>query len=286
MDAGAGRDLTGTRVLIAGCGDVGTALGLRLAARGAEVFGLRRFPGDLPAPLVPLAADLADADTLRDLPGDLSAVAYTAAADHGDETAYRRAYHDGLLNLLEALARGRQRPRRLLFTASTAVYGQTDGSWVDEDAPTEPTRFTGRVLLDAEAVLRDAPMPAVSVRLAGIYGPGRTRLVEQVRAGEATCPETPAYTNRIHRTDCAGVLAHLLELAQVAPVYTAADHDPADRCTVLRWLADRLGAPPPSVTPRPGRRGANKRVSNARLTGSGYRFAYPSFRDGYAEMLT
>src|SRR4029453_19001481 len=131
-------------VLIAGCGDVGSALGLLLAADGHEVFGLRRRPEHLPAPIHPLAGDLGDPASLAAMPPGIELVAYTAAADRFDDDAYRRAYVDGVTNVVGALRVAGAPVRRLLFTSSTAVYGQTDGGWVDEAAAAEPSGFSGR----------------------------------------------------------------------------------------------------------------------------------------------
>jgi nucleoside-diphosphate-sugar epimerase len=279
------------RILIAGCGYVGTALGRRLAASDDEVWGLRRSPGGLPPEIRPLAADLGELDSLAGLPPGLDVVIYAASAAGPTDDAYRAAYVDGLANLIQALVAGGQRPRRLLFTSSTAVYGQVGGEWVDEGSPTRPKAFSGRRLLEAEAVAAAAPFPAVVLRLAGIYGPGRTWLIDAVRRGEARCDDgPPIYTNRIHRDDAAGALAHLIALPEPDPLYLGVDCEPAERCEVLRWLAARLGAPPPAIGPAETagggpRRGGNKRCSNARLLASGYRFTYPSFRQGYGAML-
>ncbi|MDX1657983.1 MAG: SDR family oxidoreductase [Nitriliruptorales bacterium] len=271
------------RVLIAGCGYVGTALGLELAGDGHEVFGLRRDPGGLPDRIEPVAADLVDDGSLSAIPPDVEWVAITASADSRDVDAYRTAYLDGPDTLIGFLRDRGDPVRRLVFTSSTAVYGDRDGDWVEETSPTEPSSETARILVEAEEQLRDAPFETVVARLGGIYGPGRTRLLEQVRRGEAECPEEPTYTNRIHRSDCAGALAHLLSLDEPKPVYNAVDHDPAERCEVLRWLADELGAPEPRVSPDTRRRGS-KRVSNERLVASGYVFRFPSFREGYAPL--
>lgn len=274
------------RVLIAGCGDVGTRTALSLAGQGREVFGLRRDPTGLPPAIAPVAADLTDPASLRAIPSGLTHVLYAASADGRDEDRYRAAYIDGMRNVLELLADRGETPR-LVFTSSTAVYGQDDGSWVDEDSPTEPGRFSGEVLLEAEALVRT--VDGVTLRLAGIYGPGRTRLIDTVRDGEAVCVEGPAaYTNRIHANDCASAAAHLLTLADPATVYLGVDDDPAPRCEVLTWLAGQLGVePPPTVGAQqaPGRRGGNKRCRNDRLRASGWRPTYPSFRDGYAALL-
>jgi nucleoside-diphosphate-sugar epimerase len=267
------------RVLIAGCGYVGSALAAELVARGDEVQGLKRTPEGLPDGVVPVVADVTDRSTLARVPADLDAVVYAVSADRRDEAAYRAAYVDGLANVLGATGP----VARVIHVSSTAVYGQTDGSWVDEDSPTEPSGFSGRTLLEGEGLARRAG--GTVLRLAGIYGPTRTRLVDQVRSGQATCPPQVRYTNRIHRDDCAGALAHLLRLGAPDAVYNAADDDPAERCEVLTWLADQLGAPTPRLAAEPSARGGNKRISNRRLTASGYDLHYPSFRDGYAAML-
>ena len=278
------------RVLIAGCGDVGTALGLLLAADGHEVFGLRRHPGSLPDPIRPLAGDLTDVASLTSIPDGVDLVAYTAAADRFDDDAYRRAYVDGVANLQSALRARRSRPRRLLFTSSTAVYAQTDGGWVDERSPAHPTSFSGRCVVEGERLVLASDVPAIVLRLAGIYGPGRTRLIDRVRNGAATCPDgPPRWTNRIHRDDCAGAARHLLTLEEPDPLWIGVDHEPAEECAVLDWLAARLGVPPPRRVPRESgataRPETSKRCSNRKLLVSGYVFRYPTYRDGYAALV-
>lgn len=278
-------------VLIAGCGFVGTRLGVELAAEGATVWGLLPGPDHLPESIRPLRADLTRPETLAGLPPGLDLVFFTAAPEKHDDESYRSVYVDGLRHLLGALVAQGQRPRRLLFTSSTAVYDQSDGGWVDEDSPCAPRHFAGRRLLEAEQIVLTAPFPGVVVRLAGIYGPGRGQMVASVRNGTAACPDgPPVYTNRIHRDDCAGVLRHVAALPDPRPLYLAADHEPADNGTVLRWLADQLGLPPPPVRPaselRAWERGSSKRCRNDRLIASGYRFRFPTFRDGYGAILS
>ncbi|MBI5504486.1 MAG: SDR family oxidoreductase [Deltaproteobacteria bacterium] len=278
------------RVLIAGCGFVGTKLGLELAADADEVWGLSPSPGDLPAEIHPFAADVTKPQTLRDLPASLDLVFFTVAPERHDDEGYAGVYVDGLRNLVDALRAQGQRPRRMLFTSSTAVYAQGDGEWVDETSPAQPQSFSGRRLLEAESLLRASPFPSVVVRLAGIYGPGRGRMVSSVRDGTATCPDGPGvFTNRIHRDDCAGVLRHLATIPDPLPLYLAADNEPADNATVLRWLAEQLDKPAPPTRPagelRPWERASSKRCRNGRLIASGYRLRFPTFREGYGAIL-
>ena len=278
------------RCLIAGCGYVGAALGALLSSEGHMVFGLRRRALRLPPGVEPIEADLGVPASLARLPGALDFVFYLAAPGGAEDALYRSTYVDGQRNLYQALASQGQRPRRVLFASSTAVYGQHDGEWVDESSPTEPVDFRGRRLLEAEGLLARGPFPGVAVRFGGIYGPRRSGLVAEVRAGRAVIrPGPPHYTNRIHRDDCAGVLRHLAQLEAPEPVYLGVDCEPADEAAVLRWLAGALGAAEPRIAAagelRRRERRSSKRCRNDRLLASGYRFLHPTFREGYRGIL-
>ena len=277
------------RVLIAGCGYTGIALGMQLASEEHTVWGLRRRPELLPAAIHPLKADLCDPGSLTLIPPKLDFVFYTAAAERTDDASYQAAYVTGIQNLLNHLSETHQQLRRIFFTSSTAVYAQTGGEWVDETSETEPREFSGRRLLEGEELLLRGPFTATVVRMAGIYGPGRTRLIDQVRRGEAGYQtDEPRYTNRIHQEDCAGVLQHLMRLSSPETLYLGTDKEPADQAEVLRWLAKRLGVPPScaeSRVPSGKESKSNKRCRNSRLVQSGYSFLYPTFREGYEAIL-
>jgi nucleoside-diphosphate-sugar epimerase len=278
------------RILIAGCGYVGSALGERLVAASHEVWGLRRRPGLMFEGIQAIEADLAVPATLRDLPSGLDSVVYMASPAGRDDALYRTAYVEGLERLIEALERQAQRPQRVIFVSSTAVYGQRGGAWVDEESPTKPVHYTGQRLLEAEDVLRHGPFPSIVVRFAGIYGPRRARLLDRVRSGRAVfAPGKPHFTNRIHRDDCAGFLHHLLDLESPEDLYLGVDSQPEDEAVVLRWIAGAMGAPPP----RPAHGSeikalaarSSKRCRNTRLEASGYTLQYPSFREGYTALI-
>ncbi len=271
------------RILIAGCGDVGIATGLLLAAQGAEVFGLRRTINQLPDPIQPLPGDLTAPSSLPSLP-HCDYLIYCPAASSSDPEHYRAIYVDGLRHLLSALP---NTPRRLLLTSSSSVYAQRQHEWVDEQSATEPTSRNGQILLDSERLALSAGIPASVVRFSGIYGPGRNHLIRQVQQG-IQAPATPIhYSNRIHRDDCAGVLAHLLGLdrngEELATHYLASDDEPAPISEVMAWLAEQMGVA--LRTQQAVRRGGSKRCSNARLKASGYRFRYRDYRQGYPALL-
>ena len=312
-----------SRILIAGCGDVGTALGLTLCRSGHEVFGARRTARVLPASLHPLAVDLTDRRAIERAVPAVDIVVYAVAAGRRDEGAYRRAYVDGVSALLEVLEARAEPPRRVFFVSSTSVYGERGGAWIDETAPLAPRGFAGESLVAGERRMLASPIPATVVRFAGIYGPGRGWMIERARAGASCAGDPPKYTNRIHRDDCAGALAHLIACDRADDVYIGVDDAPVEECEVLEWLAARLGAPAPrrvrsgpGAASDPGSGAASdpgfsaasdpgsgpgsgaasdpgsgaapatgKRCSNARLRASGFRFRYPTFREGYAAVL-
>ncbi len=288
-------------VLLAGCGDLGTEAGLRFAAAGHRVVGWRRSPEKLPFGIEGVAADLSTAD-LPPIPADTTAVVVAVAADSPSEAAYRTAYVDGLAHVLDALERDGVTPRRVLFVSSTAVYGDAGGGWVDESTTPAPGGFSGRILREAEDLLHErlpgngshvsSGTTGIVLRLGGIYGPGRTLLIDQVRSGSATVPDVPRWTNRIHRDDAAAAIVHLMTMESMpAPAYVGVDNHPAELGDVLRFLAAELGLPEPATAPAgdargDDARGGNKRCSNALLRSTGFQFTFPSFREGYREVLT
>ncbi|MBT2566138.1 SDR family oxidoreductase [Arthrobacter sp. ISL-85] len=276
-------------VLLAGCGDLGTEAGLRFAGLGHRVVGWRRSPSKLPAAIEGAVADLGSADLPR-VPADTTAVVIAVAADSPTEEAYRKAYVRGVAHVLDALARDAVTPERIIYVSSTAVYGDAGGGWVDENTAPGPAGFSGRVLLEAEELLHSrlagTTTAGVSLRLGGIYGPGRTRLIDQVKTGSAVIPEDVRYTNRIHRDDAAAAIVHLATMAAVPePAYIGVDNEPADLGSVLRFLAVQLGQPSPAVADAGPARGGNKRCSNDLLRSTGFTFAFPTFREGYRDVM-
>lgn len=279
--------LAGQRILIAGCGDLGSSLGLALLVEGAQVWGLRRHPARIPPGLQPLQGDVSTPDGLASLTGlslDYAVVILTPGGF--DDDSYRRVYVDGLRHLLASLPD----VKRLLFVSSTSVFAQSDGGWVDENSPTAPDSFSGRRLLEAEQLLPASGRAYSVLRFGGIYGLGRSRLIDEVVAGIGS-PASGPFSNRIHRDDCVGILHHLLRLDAgghaVEEMYLGVDSCPAPLTEVKQWVAQQLGLPADHLRPsdKERSRGGNKRCSNARLLASGYRLIYPGYQDGYRAML-
>lgn len=276
-------------ILIAGCGDVGCRLASRLLTEGFCVYGLRRTVAALPPGVLPVAADLQASACPQAWPdGSLDYLVYCAAADDGSEAGYRAAYVQGLQHVLGWLQQHGQVPRRVLFVSSTSVYGQKNGEWVDECSPVEPSGYSGRILLEAEQLLLRSGLPGSVVRLSGIYGPGRTWLLNQVRQGYRVASEPPLYGNRIHADDAAGLLQFLLKADQqgqtLQDIYIGVDDCPAPLHEVVAWLRERLEVSGWSADASV-RRAGSKRCRNTRARQLGWVPRYADYREGYAALL-
>jgi nucleoside-diphosphate-sugar epimerase len=286
------------RVLIVGCGYVGVPLGAELVRIGHEVFGLRRTSAaenELQAVGIQLLlGDVTKPDELENLPREFDWVVNCVAAGGGAEN-YREVYFNGTKNLIEWLAPNP--PKKFVYTSSTSVYGQNDGSQVKESSPTEPTAETSKILVETEKVLLDAAsqkkFPAVILRVAGIYGPERGHWFKQFLKDAAHIEGDGArFLNMIHRDDLAGCIIAALKNGRAGEIYNAVDDEPVSQLHFFQWLAQAVDKPLPASTPENSgenrRRGAtNKRVSNRKLKMElGHQFKYPNFRIGYsAELL-
>ncbi len=274
-------------VLIVGCGDLGTEIGLRFTATGQDVIAWRRKADLLPRKFDRVSVDLAG--ELPAIPQGVSTVVVTVAADRYTEEAYRLAYVTGLTNVLNALDRDRITPERVLLISSTAVYGNVTGQ-VEETTPATPDSFSGKITLEAEAILHSrysgTSTKSIVLRLTGVYGPGRTRLIDSIKNQTAVLPDTPRLTNRIHRDDAAAAAVHLATIPDPGHLYLGVDDCPVNLGKVLRFLANEMASTEPPTGPVPVTRGGDKHCSNKLLKASGFQFTYPSYIEGYRSVLT
>ena len=275
------------KVLIAGCGEVGCRLAQALLAQGDDVYAIRRHIDHLPEGVQGIKGDLAcsDCEEKIHLPAGIEYVYYLVSADKHSDIAYYRAYVAGQRNLLKMLEK--HPIKRYVFSSSTSVFAQNEGEWVDETSPVEGRNFASRNLLEGERLVRESGLPATIIRFGGIYGPGRTHLIDQVRTGKAVCLEG-VYSNRIHVEDAARLLQHLRNLERPDELYVGVDNEPVELCEVYEWLAEQLALPlpehrEPSETARHQR--GNKRICNARIRSSGFEFKYPTYREGYGALI-
>lgn len=267
------------RLLIAGFGYVGRAAAELFRAAGWQIEGwtlstesVKKFIG-LPFPI--RAVDIGSIDQVRNVPGRFDWVIHCASSRGGDAGDYRRVYLNGAGNLLRSFSEA-----RFFLTSSTSVYAQTDGSWVDESSPAEPTRETGKVLKETEdMVLRAGGTVA---RAAGIYGPGRSFLLEKFLTEEAVIdPGRDRFLNQVHRDDLASAMSLIIQSGGRG-IYNIVDNEPMLVSECYAWLARELHHPVPSQgrTAAHRKRGdSNKRVSNKKLRALGWVPRYPTFAE-------
>lgn len=270
------------RVLIAGCGDVGNVLAITLLRDGHTVYGLKRDTSSLPPGVQAVAADLLDPATLTNLPQNIDWLVFMPTPAGRSQSAYEAIFIQGWKNLWEGL---KQCPARSLLVSSTSVFGESSGGIVNEGTDPRPTGFNGEVLLEMEQLASRCTDDLVVVRISGIYGPGRERLIRLAASDGLEVQQfPPTFTNRIHRDDAAAALKHLLEIDKPHALYAVTDDCPAPRYEVVDWLARVQGcASPRGLRDKTAVRG--KRVSNQRLRDSGFKLSYPDYKAGYAAVL-
>jgi nucleoside-diphosphate-sugar epimerase len=275
-------------VLLVGCGDIAQRLAL-LLHQDFCLTGLRRRPETLPGYITPLAADICDKASVEQAIGTLSFdyVVITLTPGSRTEARYQQVYVEGIRNLLAAL----QGTPRVLFVSSTSVYAQDAGESVDESSPALGNGFSGRSLLEAEALVRNSTLSSTCIRFSGIYGPGRERLINKVRSLDVDIAEAAQYSNRIHADDCARVLAFLIERWEdnvaPSPVYVASDTQPVQSGQVWQWLSLKMQTPDPlpDASWRQQRPVTGKCCDSKQLQSQGFHFLYPDFIAGYTTLL-
>ncbi len=281
------------KVLIAGCGYVGIPLGSALTKGGHEVFACNRTNA-LQAEIEKegihfLSGDVSNRSSLEKLPAPFDWVVDLVSAGGGGAVEYRQTYLEGAKNLIDWLKSAP--PRKFVFTSSTAVYGQDDGSQVKEESPTDPASETGRILVETERVLMEAfqtlKFPSIILRVAGIYGPDRGYWLRQFLQNQAVIEGNgERCVNMIHRDDLVQIIMAALQSGRPGQVYNAVDDEPVSQMHLLRWLSDATGKPMPPFSPvsqasARSRLVTHKRVLNRRMKMElGIQLKYPNFRQG------
>ncbi|HWA28126.1 MAG TPA: NAD-dependent epimerase/dehydratase family protein [Lacunisphaera sp.] len=293
--------LSGKRLIIFGCGYVGSALARAALAAGARVEALTRNPDKAVALRAAglarvVVADLATLDWHRQLEGGPDFVANTVSSGGPDQ--YRQSYVVGMQSILSWAAAASRPVGTLVYTSSTSVYPQGDSITVDETADAPGATPNGTIIRHSEVLLEHAPARAVArhfiLRLAGIYGPGRHHLLDQLKEGATTLNGSGAHRlNLAHRDDIvAAILCCLQAPSSIgSEIFNVADTAPAPRAEVVGWLAQQLGRAVPAcdgtaTTRRGGAPMPDRTISSAKIQRVlGWRPRYPDFRAGFGEIL-
>ncbi len=278
------------RILLIGLGFVGEPLAKALHAAGHHVCGIthsessrERLSACLPIDV--RQADVACSQSLHHAIGQdapaVDWVIHCASSGRGGSEQYRRVYRDGVRHLLALCPQA-----RLLFTSSTSVYAQTDGSWVGETSAADPDRETGKILREAEDLVLQAE--GIVARLAGIYGPGRSFILLKYLNETAVIEgDGGRFLNQAHVDDIVQGLQLLLE-SGARGIYNVVDTTPQTQRMIYQFLAEHFdGSLPPQAPPDYERKRGwtHKRVSNEKLRQEGWIPRYPSFQTAVREDL-
>lgn len=275
-----------TKVLVAGCGDLGQGVAEYFVAQGAQVTGMRHHGTYFPAGVMGLTGDLRQLQPEAWPEADLVYLIMTPNGRTGE--AYRDAYVAAAQALVNAY---QDRPQpAVVFVSSTSVYGQNHGAWISDETLAVPASETAVQLIEAEKTLATGFERCTSVRCSGIYGPGRYRLLEGVHQGKAW--DANHWSNRIHRDDVVSALCLLGErfLAnETVPQHIiATDTQPTTMWEVKLWLATRLDVMPPlseSIAFEDYYPSQGKRIVSRALRALGWQPEYPSYVSGYESLL-
>lgn len=301
---------TDRHLVVLGCGYVGREVVARAVTHGCKVSALTRnaekaeeLRCTFGIPVI--EADLSSPSWHRLLDPAGAWIVNCVSSGGGGESGYRHSYLEGAKSIVEWI-RSSGEPQGLLYTGSTSVYPQSSGEWVDEAADTAASTPLNAILLETEAVFRDAvhqahlPRAAV-LRLAGIYGPQRHYLIDQIWRGETHFSGRGDYfLNLIHRDDAAEAVLSLVYgwSATGFEIFNVADGSPATKEAIAAWTAEQFDKPAPVFHPdqlneRMRRRMLapggipNRRIRARKLSQtSGWKPHYPDFKSGYGSLIT
>ncbi len=294
-------------VLVLGAGYVGGAFVRAALARGLRVTALTRNPEKAAALRAAGCAQVIEADLAGEswhaaATGPFDQVLNCVSAGGGGAAGYRHSYVEGMRSTGRWLAT-QPRGGTIVYTSSTGVYPQGGGVRVDETAPTEGAGETGVLLREAEEELARGAERAgwrwFVLRLAGIYGPGRHGMLDQLRLGAPALAGAAEHRmNLVHRDDAVGAArACFAAPAEVGnQIFNVSDNAPATRAEVAAWLAQRLGVACPKfgdstaaaggAGPFGRRRAPDRTVVAERIVRAlGWSPTFPDYRAGYAAIL-
>jgi nucleoside-diphosphate-sugar epimerase len=273
------------KVLIVGCGDLGTAIAERLQQMH-EVIGLRVSDKLLPHGMQTIQADVTKPNMLKQLEKlSPDIIIYCVSAGGQTDEKYQASYVAGLKNVLTTQIQNASL-QHVFFVSSTRVYGQITNDLLDENSPAIPADFGGERLLEAENALKALPCKSTSMRLSGIYGAGRLYLVNMSK-DLSKWPQENHWSNRIHRDDAAAFIAlmtnKVIQNQSVADCYIVTDSMPTQQYDVLKWLAGKQNIDVTNI--RTPLATGGKRLSNLRMRETGFELQYPNYQAGYSHIL-
>lgn len=274
------------KVAVIGAGYVGEPLVARWVEAGVSVVATTTTPAKR-GRLEALGAQVVELSTEApsDVRFDVDAVVHLAPPPRAQSAAAEARFLRGACT---------ERVRTYLYGSTTGVFGEHGDTWIDESTPPGRLGARGQRRLDTEHALADAGLPLSVVRIAGIYGPGRTLLASMARDGFVLFEGGPP-TSRVHVDDLVSLIVGMV--APGAPkLAIACDDEPATTLEVARYTCGLVGQPMPEVLELEAakarlspaalemRMGGRRCRSNVRAAVMGP-LAHPTYREGVRASL-
>lgn len=188
--------------------------------------------------------------------------------------------------------------RHLIYLSTIGVYGNAEGAWIDEKTPCKPTSPRGEWRVAAEdnwrRVAEQQNLPLTILRLAGIYGPGRSTFDKLANKTAKRIIKPGQVFNRIHVDDIGQVCALAAEKC-LNGTFNLTDDEPAPPQDVVTLAAKMIEKRAPKqvdfaeadMTEMARSFYAdNKRVSNAAIKKAlGFELRHPTYREGLEAIL-
>jgi nucleoside-diphosphate-sugar epimerase len=241
--------VTKPRAFIVGCGYVGRRLARELKDR-YQVLGLVSSQASLKG----LRSDgvdgvIVDLDKAR--AGDLAPVWFKQAIVFYLAPPPKSGESDTRLDRFFQLATAK--PKALLYMSTTGVYGDTNGTVVDEATPVNPITERARRRVSAEHMTRvwctENEVRRVVLRVPGIYGPFRLPL-DRIRNAEPVILHSESgITNHIHVDDLVQTCIAAVSDEQIRGVFNVSDGNSYTATQYYELVATLAGLPaPPQIS--------------------------------------
>jgi nucleoside-diphosphate-sugar epimerase len=297
---GASEQFNDKHLLVFGMGYLGLRVARQALSKCMRVTGLTRSvekAENLRAEgFTMIVADMVERRWYPEVIEPVDYVLNCISAGGGGVDGYVRTYIEGMHSLLQWCAQSFR--GRLVYTSSTGVYPFSEGELISEDTEFEPQSETSRILLGAEGLLMTAGQPGWTIlRLAGIYGPERHYLLNQVLSGESELPgEGEVYLNLIRVEDICSAIWKIWQADEpvLNSIYNVADDQPGLKREVVAWLAEKTGQPTPTFNPAksirqrhlPNGKLPHRIISNSKLKqATGWKPEFRTYREGFADLV-
>jgi nucleoside-diphosphate-sugar epimerase len=239
-----------------------------------------------------VTGNLQDHDWWHRISPDFDHVVNSVGAFSPSLEGYKQSYLLGMQSIVGWMEKKQIRCENLIFTSSSSVYPQQDGSLVNEESDHSEVSPRGQILLEAEKICLGASTELAArssvIRLSGLYGPDRHLLVYKIRRNEPMSGNPDRILNLTHRDDAVSAILAVLQAGDhyKGGILNACDGQHATRGEIVSWVAQYLNLPPPEFKGSDQDHGPNRRVDNSKIKQLlEWSPKYPTFQSGYQDFL-